>query len=62
LKVQYSEWLVKAEKGAQEIFDDLAQHLEPEDRLLIVEVDPARWSGQGAIKGGTEELAAFLRG
>lgn len=61
LKVQFSEWLVKTDKGPKEIFDELVLHLRPDDRLLILNVTPGSWWGRGAIDGGTDALANFLR-
>ncbi len=56
LKVQFSEWLIKTDKGPQEIFNHLARHLDADDRLLIVKITPRIGGGEARLTAGPTRL------
>jgi hypothetical protein len=45
-KVQKSVWVVKSEKTASTVFDELDEHLDSNDRLFVVKLEvQAKWKG-----------------
>ncbi|MEH7122093.1 hypothetical protein V7127_02490 [Bacillus sp. JJ1773] len=42
-----SVWFVKSEKGAKEIYNHLNQHLDNDDKLLVVEMQKHWWGRFG---------------
>lgn len=42
-KPEYSTWLIKSDKTTQTIFDELAQHTDSNDKLLVVNITNDSW-------------------
>jgi hypothetical protein len=42
-KVQKSVWLIKTSRSSEQVFQDLSAHMDSDDRLFIVEVNPNAW-------------------
>lgn len=61
LKVQYSGWLIQSEADSKAIFDDLLSYMDPNDRLMLIQLDGTAWWVRGAIDGGTQAAGAFIR-
>lgn len=61
LELQYSGWLIKSDADSKAIFDDLLSYLDPNDRLMLVQLDGTAWWVRDAIDGGTEAAGNFIR-